>query len=876
MRTLRASLLRIAALFRRQADERDLDAELQAHIELHIADNVRAGMAPDEAHRHALMSLGGMEPAKEQYRQRRQIRLLEELMRDFRFAGRMLTRDRAFTTIVVLVLAVGIAVTNTFLVVTYAICLRGLPIEAPERVLFIRAADAAARTVGMSFDDFRDLREKSTSFSDIAAFIAGSVALGDDVRGTERFRGASVSAGTFRLLGEIPVVGRDFEPQDDRPGAPSVVILGTSVWTSRYARDPSVVGSVVRVNGIPSTVIGIMPDRSKFPVNTEVWQPIAASGVAQEPRDTRTLAMMARVRDGIPVAAARSELMSIWSALQNTYPDLNGRVRLDIVPINRQYAGDINHPAWRGFVIAGFLVLVVACANVANLLLMRGTQRARELAIRGSLGATRPRIIRQLLTESVFLATFGGAVGIGTALIGVRLLWALQPAGTMPYWMQFDMDLPVLAFVVAVCLVTSVVFGTIPAFQITKGAANLALKDGRQGALRGPLSRRWTSAFLVAQFSIALMFLGTISMATRLLDRQDRDPHIDAANILTVWITLPPQKYGTPDARTRFHDALRERLMAVPTLRSVAMTRRLPLEGATGRQLFIEGASPQTAQDRPRVSSVTISPSYFQALGVGLLRGRAFHDRDGLPGYETVIVNQRFVDIHFPRTEPLGKRIGLAGSSGKPAAWLTIIGVSPNIRQQPTPIPDPVVYVPLRSSPDAQLALVARAQNPMALVPMVRDAIKAIDADVPVFRILTLDDAMREANWNNRLSSLLANLITILALLLSAVGLYALVSHAVAQLTPEIGVRVAMGAQPRQVAWTVVQRALTPLVIGVAVGALLTVGSSKLFASGRSGGVLAVDLLIAALILAVVSLLAALVPTLRALRVNPAVALRYE
>ena len=876
MRTFRASLLRVAALFRRRADERDLDAELHAHLELHIADNVRAGMPPDEARRRALIALGGIEPTKERYRQRRQIRLLEELTQDFRFAGRILRRDRGFAATVVMVLGVGIAVTNTFLVLTYAICLRGLPIEAPERVLFIRASDAAGRIVGMSFEDFKNLRERSTSFSNIAAFVGGSIALGDDVRGTERFRGAYVSAATFRLLGEIPVAGRDFEPQDDEPGAPSVVILGTSIWTSRYSRDESVVGSVVRVNGVPSTVIGIMPDRSKFPVNTEVWQPLAASGAARESRDTRTLAMMARVREGMAVAAARGELTSIWSGLQNTYPELNGRVRLDIVPINRQYAGDINHPAWWAFVTAGFLVLVVACANVANLLLMRGTHRARELAIRGSLGATRRRMIRQLLTESVLLAILGGAVGIGLALMGVRLLWALQPAGTLPYWMQFGMDVPVLAIVVALCFVTSLVFGTVPAFQITKGAANLALKDGRRGATRGPSSRRWTSAFLVAQFSIALMFLGTISVATRLLDRQNRDPHIDAANLLTVWIALPPQKYGTPEQRARFHEALGERLAAVPALRSVAITRRLPLEGATGRQLFIEGAPAATAHDPPRVGSVTISPSYFETLGVGLLRGRPFHDRDGLPGHESVIVNQRLVDIHFPHTDPIGKRIGLAGSSGKAPGWLTIIGVSPNIRQQPAPVPDPVAYVPLRANPDAQFALIARAQAPLALVPIVRSEIKSIDVDVPVFRILTLAEAMQEANWNNRLSNLLANLIALLALLLSAVGLYALISHAVAQLTPEIGVRVAMGAQPRQVAWTVFQRALRPLAMGVAGGVLLAVGSSKLFASDRSSGLMAVDLLIAALILGFVSLLAALLPTIRALRVNPAVALRYE
>jgi putative ABC transport system permease protein len=877
MRTFRAWLVRVAGLFRTRAGERDLDAELQAHLELHIADNVRAGMPPDEARRRALITLGGIGPTKERYRERRQIRLLAEVLQDFRFAARLLARDRGFAAIVVLVLGVGIAVTNTFLVLTYAICVRGLPIDAPERVLFLRTRDAAGRSVGMSFEDFTDLRQRSTSFSNMAAFIFGSIALGDDVRGTERFRGNYVSADTFRLLGEVPVAGRDFEPQDDRPGAPSVVILGTSIWTSRYSRDPSIVGSVVRVNGVPSTIIGIMPDRSKFPMETDVWQPLAASAVMRESRDTRTLAVVARVRDDISVTAARDELTSIWSGLQKTYPDLNGRVRLEIIPINRQYAGDINNPAWWAFITAGFLVLVVACANVANLLLMRGAHRARELAIRGSLGATRWRMIRQLLTESILLGMLGGAVGIGLALMGVRLLWAMPPAGMLPYWMRFDIDVPVLAIVVALCFVSSLVFGTVPALQITRGAANLALKGGRQGAMRAPSSRRWTSAFLAAQFSIALMFLGTLSVATRLLDREDRDPHIDAEHLLTVWIALPPQKYATPEQRTRFHDALGERLAAVPALQSVAMTRRLPLEGATGRQLFIEGAPVQTAQDRPRVSSVTISPSYFETLGVSLLRGRAFDDRDGLPGHDTVIVNQRFVDLHFPRTDPIGKRIGLAGSSGAPGEWLTIIGVSPNIRQQPSPVPDPVVYVSLRgASPEAQFAIIARAQDPLTLVPIVRSAIRSIDPDVPMFRILTLDEAMREATWNRRLSSLLANFITALALLLSAIGLYALISHAVAQLTPEIGVRIAMGAQPRQIAWTIFQRALTPLAMGVAGGVLLAVGSSKLVASDRSGGLMAGDLLVAALILGFVSLLATLLPTMRALRVNPAVALRDD
>src|SRR5688572_13128302 len=394
--------------------ERELSAELQSHLELHIADNIRAGMTPEEARRQALVALGGVEQTKERYRERRKWRAFDELARDVMFALRMLMRDRGFTMSAAMVLGIGLAVTNTFFIMAHAIVIRGLPIDQPDRVIMLRARDAAERNLGMSYPDYLDIRASAQSFTGLGAFTWAPMALGDDAHAAERFAGEYVSSNVFSLIGERPIAGRDFQPQDDLPGAPLVVILGRSVWESRYDGSAALIGSTLRVNGVQATVIGIMPDRSKFPSNAVVWLPLGAlpASASGKLRGSRQLDVFGRLKPGVSHADAIGELQGIWSELIRRHPSINANIRMRPIPINDHDVVEQMHPTWYAFIGVGFLILFVACANVANLLIMRGTHRARELAVRASLGATRARIVRQLLAESIVLACAGGAIGL--------------------------------------------------------------------------------------------------------------------------------------------------------------------------------------------------------------------------------------------------------------------------------------------------------------------------------------------------------------------------------------------------------------------------------------------------------------------------------
>ncbi|RPI53239.1 MAG: FtsX-like permease family protein, partial [Acidobacteria bacterium] len=437
--------------WRRKTDG-DFEAELESHLELHIADNLRAGMTPDEARRQALVALGGVEPTKERIREQQRLRMAREFVRDLALAVRALGRDRGFAITAALVLGIGLAVANTFFILTNAIVLRGLPIDEPERVLMVRARDAADRNVGMSYEDFRDMRASIRSLDGLAAFTWAPMTIGDASRAAERFVGAYISADVFSIIGERAIAGRDFQPRDDVAGAPPVVILGRSVWESRYGGDPSIVGTTIRVNGAPATVVGIMPDRSKFMTNAQVWQPLGAlPGIFQQSRGSRQLDAFGRLAPGASPADAHGELQSKWAALQKAFPATNAALRLVVAPISHHYVGDRTHPAWFAFIAAGFLVLAVACANVANLLIVRGTSRAREMAVRSSLGATRMRLVRQLLAESIVVAALGGAVGLMVSLSAARLLWLIVPEGTLPHWMHFTMDPPMFAVLAAIC-----------------------------------------------------------------------------------------------------------------------------------------------------------------------------------------------------------------------------------------------------------------------------------------------------------------------------------------------------------------------------------------------------------------------------------------
>jgi predicted permease len=810
---------------------------------------------------------------------------LQDLWRDVRLAVRLLRKERGFTLVAVTVLGLGIGVNNTQFILVNAFCIRGLPIDRPDRVLFLSARDTRDQELSLSYREFDAIRSATRAFTGLAAFANAPLAVGDEGRAPDRAPGTYLSAGAFRLLGARPTLGRDFEPADDRPGAPPVTILGTGLWKSRYGADPSIIGRAIRINGTPSTVVGVMGDGFRFPSNTEVWQPLALMpGIVTDRRGNRALSVFGRMVDGAGLADVRGRLGALTARLADDFPETNQSVRLTAIPINDRYNSRITDSVWLAFITVGLVVVLIACANVANLLLMRSVRRAHEMAIRASLGASRRQFVRQLVVESAVLAVFGGIVGLALSLLGVRMLATAIPANVLPYWITFSMDVRGLAVLCACCLGTVFVFGLAPALHVSRTDVSGVMKEAGRSGTAGVRARRWTTAFLTAEFALTMMLLTTLAFGVRLARAAERaDLVFNPANLITTSVALPADKYRSPDRRVDFYRQLEERLAETRTIWSVAVTTALPLGGASPRHLEIDGR-PTAAGAAPATAwTVTIGGRYFDTLGLHLRRGREFSDRDGTAGYEAAIVNQRFADMYLSDDDPLRHRIRLK-EAGSPAwtASLAVIGVAPTVRQRGLPDPDPVVYLPLRAAPPLSTIIVVRTPSAStAMAPTLRDTVRAIDPELPLYRIMSMEQALTESQWNGRVSNMIITAIAFVALCLAAVGLYAVMAHAVAQRTQEIGVRMALGAERRHVVWIVARRAAAQLGLGILGGVACTLGWERLFGAGvatQGGHRMSDPMNLAAVsaVLAVVTIVACLSPAWRAIRVDPVVALRYE
>jgi putative ABC transport system permease protein len=811
---------------------------------------------------------------------------LQDAAQDAGHAVRLLRKDAGFTVVAVLVLGAGIGVSNTQFTLLTATCLRGLPIERPDRVLAIGARDTRGRRLGLSYREFEELRTAASSFAGLAASMGASLAVGDADRAPDRAAGTYLSANAFALLGERPRLGRDFDPADDHPGAQPVAILASGFWKARYGGEPSVIGRAVRVNGTPTVVIGIAREHFAFPSNTDVWLPLAlAPGVATDRRTARALTVFGRLRNGTLTAEARGQIGAVSARLAHDFPDSNNGIDVTAVPINDFYNADITNPAWLAFITVAIVVLLIACANAANLLLMRAVHRSHEMAVRASLGASRGRLVRQLLIESGVLAVLGALIGAACSIVGARFLWTLVPPKTLPYWMTFTMDGRALAMLTVMTLSTVFIFGLAPAVHASRADVHQLMKDGGRTSTGGVAARRWTTAFLTLEFGLTTI----LSAALVLGIRQTRaavqaDLVINPSHLVTTWVTLPRDQYKTGDDRLAFFSRVLERLDATADVQASAVATELPLGGAAARLLSIQGEAAQTGGAAPTVWSVGVSEAYFDVLSLPLLHGRRFGDRDGAPGSESAIVNRRFAQMFFDGADPVGRRIRLAdpNAAGTPAPWLTIVAESPTVRQRPLPDPDPIVYLPFRADPSATATIMVRAgREAAAVAPALRDAARGLDPDLPLYNVMALDDAMARSQWNARLSTILLNTIAATALVLAAIGLYAVTTHAVGQRAPEIGLRMALGARSPQVVWIVVRTAMAQLGLGLLAGAVGLALWNRAFsgasraAAGRGFGD-PLTLLGITAPLVTVAVIATAWPAFRASRIDPAIVLRSE
>jgi predicted permease len=877
-------IIRARSLFRRAAVERELDDELRAHIERQTEAYERAGLNHAEAFRRAQLEFGGLEQVKEACRDARGVRWVDEAVQDLRFSARVLTKDRWFTLAVVLVLGLGIGVNATVFALANAVLIRRLPFERPEDVVSLGTHDTRQTVIygpegyrGISYQEYLDWRRSASTFAGIAAYAAATMNVSDDTQAPEGFGGAYVSGNTFTLLGRQPLLGRDFRPEDDRPGAQPVVILGYRVWANRYAADPHILGETIRINATPAVVVGVMPARFGFPLTADVWQPLAQMpGLVDQPRSARPLEAVGRLAPGATIDRARADLDAIDRRLAKQSPDTD-----DIRSTVQPYAD--RHIGWQVTVIIDALmgavafVLLIGCANVANLLLARTARRSHEISVRASLGATRWRIVRQLLLESLLLAAIGGVAGYGLSLAGVRLLRSALAANNPPFWLHITADVPTFAFLAALSLGTAVLFGLAPALYLSRANAYEALRQAPRTATPAPGVRKWAGALMIAEIALTVVLLaGAAFMMRSFFQMYRAHGNVETSGLLTMRVELP-SKYRTPDQRIAFVHELEERLGHLHAIAAGAVASTIPFELSLYRTLTVEGRAPPAGGRTPRVSLIAVSDGFFDTLHVHLVRGRDFTHLDGMPGHERAIVNQRFAAMYFPEADPIGHRIQLTNPNTKdtgPTPWVTVIGVCPTIRADLTTPGDPVVYLPYRAQPVSRVAVLIRTTNQAdTAVSEVREAARGLDPDLPLFDIQTVDQWLAFLRWPERVFGTMFTIFAFIGLITAAVGLYAVTAYSVRHRTQELGIRMALGARPPQVWWLVLRRVSAQLAIG------LTIGLPGAFIVGRVPGMGSPDpwmLASIGLTVVVVAGVASFLPAHRATHVDPLGALRYE
>jgi putative ABC transport system permease protein len=811
------------------------------------------------------------------------------LLQDVRFALRLLIKDRWFTAVAAVALALGIGVNSTVFTLVNAVLIRGLPFDNPDRIISIGMTDARGRQMGVSRLDFIDWRDSARSFAGLTLLQGAPMNVSEEGRAAEQFQGTYASVNMFQLIGQRPLIGRDFRPEEDHPGAEGVVIISDGMWKTRYGSDVSVVGRTIKVNDTFCTVIGVMPPDMKFPFNNDVWLPFTQlpAQVRESKRAVRSLQALGQLAPGVTLAQARAEIEGISGRLARDFPDTNKDVRPTVMTYNQRITGGQIRLIFLSLMGAVAFVLLIACANVSNLLLARSTQRTREIAVRVSLGASRWRIVRQLLVESVLLALVSGVLGLGLSILGVRLFDSVTTEIGKPYWMKFTIDGVVLAFLAAICLGTGIVFGLAPALHVSKTDVHEVLKEagGRSGT-GGSRARRWTGALIVIELALTLVLLaGAGFMMRSFLALYQMNIGTDTSHLLAMRMFLPLGKYARPESRTALYQRIEERLRGISAIQAAAITSNPPMFGGFLRQLSVDGRAAPPGERSPEVTMVSVSAGYFDTLGVRIVRGRAFVETDGTPGHESALVNQRFVAMHFSGEDPLGRRItlidGVPSAQPSAPATATIVGIVPTIRQRnfQDPDPDPVVYLPYRADPQRFVMLIVRtAGEPASVTPLVREQMRAIEPDLPLFGIMTVEQLLALQRWSFRVFGSMFAIFAIIALVLSAVGLYAVTAYSVTQRTAEIGVRMALGAQPRQVLWLVLRRALVHLAIGLPVGIAGAFGVGRLLQTLLVQTSARDPLTIAAIavVMIVVSLNACFWPARRATRLDPVTALRYE
>ena len=805
------------------------------------------------------------------------------LLKEFRYAVRRLRKNPGTSLIAVLALGLGIGLTTIMFSIVYGAVWKGLPFEGAEKLVHLERNNLAEDIESMEvpIHDFLDWREAQTSFEGLAGFYSGTVNLAGTER-PERYDGAFISANAFELIRVQPALGRNFQEGEDTPAADPVMLLGYHVWQDRFDGDLGVVGQVARVNGEQTTIIGVMPEGFRFPIAEDLWLPLRMDPLELERGEGLTLEVYGRLKDGVNMDQASAEMQTIAVRLAKEYPDTNEGVGAVLQPYVDEYIGA--EPRAMLFTMLGavFLILLVACANVANLLLSRAATRSKELAIRSAVGASRLRVIMQLLGEGIVLASAGAVLGIGISVLGIGMFNRAIAPTDPPFWIDIGLNTVVLIFVIGVTVLAGVLAGILPAIQASGSAVNEVLKDeswGSSGFRVGKLSK----GLVVGEIALSLGVLVAAGLMIKSVTNLNTiDYGFDTETTFTARMGLFEADYPDTTSRREFYREVLRRVEQRPGVEAAAIVTALPGAWSYGSQFGIEGEAYDRDQDYPMARFATVSPDFLDVYGVKVLEGRTFGPEDTNDAMPVAIVNQSFVEQFYPEGSAIGKRVR-QGDSETEEPWRTIVGVVPDMYMQglSNMEEDPWgVYFPLDQYDTrfAYVALRSAGEDPMTLAAGARDDVMAVDQDIPLYWVQTHQAAIDEQTWFFRIFGNLFMVFGFVALFLAAVGLYGVMSASVSNRTAEMGIRMALGAQGRDVLRLVLKQGAVQVGIGMALGlalaALLSRGLALVLFQVEPWDPFVFALI--AVVLAAVGMLASYIPALRATRVDPAVALRYE
>jgi len=811
---------------------------------------------------------------------------METFLKDLRYGIRTLIKSPGFTAVAVLALALGIGANTAIFSVVDAVLLRPLPYKNPDRLVLIWHAYPTINLPQASicppcYLEYRDLTSSFEQVATTTGWNANLTGIGEP----ERLQGSKVSFNYFSTLGAEPAEGRTFLAEEDQPGKNFVVVLSHGLWVRRFGSDPNMIGTTLTLDGQSYTVAGIMPSEFVVPQAVDLWTPIAFTPdqLAADKHGNEFLTVVARMKPGITIGQAQAEMDTLAEQLRAQFYGPNWGISL--VSLREQLVGDIRPALW---ILLGTVgcVLLIACANVANLLLARASSRTREIAIRTALGANRRRIVQQLLTESVLLALLGGVLGLGIAYLGLRLIVLGVPqniSNLIVGWKLIGLNSQVLGFTLLVSVLTGIIFGLVPAFHASRPDLNESLKEGGRAGSEGGRRNFVRSALVVFEVATALVLLVAAGLLIRSFGRlQEVNPGFNPQNVLSMQLTLPRSKYAENNQMSAFYEQALERIKTLPGIQSAAFGTNLPMSGNNSSASFsVEGLQVGPNESSPHGDPHMVSADYFRTMEIPLLSGRYFSEQDSKDSLPVTIVDETLAKRYWPDQDPIGKRIA-AFFDGKPNQlnWRTIVGVVKNVKRYGL---DGKIkeqyYFPQSQSPQRNMYLLARSTgDPSSLVGSLRDAIHEVDKDQPIYRVMTMEQVVSNSVAQKRFSMVLLLIFAGVALLLAAVGIYGVMSYSVTQRTHELGIRMALGAQSGDVLKMVVRQGMGITLIGVGIGlagafAATKVMSSLLFGVGTHDPITFVAI---PLILAGVALVACFIPALRATRVDPMIALRYE